>query len=86
VAKLTAEEQAQLDALLGKKKAPERTRPNHTLSVSIDLGDPEQVKRAQKLGFLDPDEDEEGAADEGDDEDEDAGDEIPKRRGYFPDE
>lgn len=84
MAKLSKKEQEQLEALQAKAEAPDRARPDTRLSIAIDLGDPDQVSRAQKLGLLDSDEDDDdGEGGTGDDDDADPG---PSRRGYFKDE
>lgn len=77
---LSEKEQRLLQQLQEKEKAPAAPSGSRNLNVSIDLGDPEQVARAVKLGLLDPFDD-----DDGDDGDDDAGDDTPKRRGYFSD-
>lgn len=74
---LTTEEQAQLDALTEKSKAPASNR-NESVNVTIDLSDLEAVKRAQKLGLL-SDADLEAAAG-GDDDDDDDDPAKPRRR------
>ena len=82
MAKLTAEEEQTLKGLLEKRKAPDAPAIGKTLNVTVDLGDPEQVARAQRLGLLDlfdDDGDGDGDGAGGDDD----GDEPPRRRGYF---
>lgn len=84
---LSDEEAKVLRRLMKKKDEPDAPAASRALNISLDLGDEKQVKRAQSLGLL-------GAFsnDDGDDDDDDAGDDdddtdaedIPKRRGYFP--
>jgi L-amino acid N-acyltransferase YncA len=84
MAKLTAKEQALLEKLAAKAEAPDSGPVSRSLSASINLGNPAEVKLAQKYGFLDSDDDDDdGDAGDGDG-DADAGD-TPKRRGYFKD-
>lgn len=80
MAKLSADEAKALKALQAKAEAPDAPSVARALNVSIDLGDPEQVARAVKLGLLDPFDEDDGDGD-GDGE----GDDTPKRRGYFTD-
>ena len=82
MAKLTDDEANMLKKLMAKREAPDAPAVGRSISVSIDLGDEAQVRRAQRLGLLDSDEAESnGAEAEGESE----GDEKPKRRGYFDD-
>jgi hypothetical protein len=79
---LTADE---LEALSKKKRAAEKAgKPvsAHSLNVSVDLGDPDQVKLARKLGFLSAEEEEKAEEEE---EATDDDDEKPARGGYFKD-
>lgn len=78
MAKLSDEETAMLKRLTDKQKAPDSAPIGRSINVTIDLGDEEQIKRAIKHGFLTADDvaDEKG-------EDEDEGDEVPRRKGYF---
>jgi hypothetical protein len=79
VARLSKQEQAMLEKLTAKSEAPDRSPSGRTVNVNIDLGDPKQVKMAERYGLLDGyDEDDE----ETEDDDTDA-DETPKRRGFF---
>lgn len=82
MAKLSKAEQKMLERLQAKSEAPDAGPVSRTLRANIDLGDPEQIKRAQRYGFLDPDDDDDG--DEEDDETQE--EETPKRRGYFNNE
>jgi hypothetical protein len=78
---LTADE---LEALSKKKRAAEKAgKPvsAHSLNVSVDLGDPDQVKLARKLGFLSAEEEEKAE----EKEEAPADDEKPARGGYFKD-
>jgi hypothetical protein len=75
---LTAEEKATLKALTEKSKQPDGPPPS--VRFSVDLGNTEAVKRAQKLGLIAPDDDDD---DEGDKDDDAAPDESPKRKGFF---
>lgn len=77
---LSKEEKQQLESL--QAKAKERDKPPGNLNLSVDLGDPEQVKQAQKFGYLPSDDDEDDGDDGGGD---DGDDETPRRRGYFRD-
>lgn len=55
MAKLTDEEQAQLDALTSKRDAPDESEGGglgRALNITIDLGDDNAVARALKFGFL----------------------------------
>ena len=79
---LSKEEQEQLEAL--QRKADEPDPPagggsTRNLNITIDLGDPDQVKRGLKLGLL-----ERGDLDEFDDPDPDGddppADDEPRRR------
>lgn len=84
MAELTKDEADQLAALQAKAEAPDEPKadgPQRILNVSVDLGDPEQVKRAIGLGLLTEPEVE--AAAEGEPEGE--LEEEPQRRGYFKD-
>lgn len=81
MAKLDEKESKLLEKLLAKRDAPDAPSVGKTLNVSIDLGDPDQVARAQKLGLLDGFDDDDGDGDKGGDDDD--GDEPPRRRGYF---
>lgn len=83
MAKLSKEEQAALRRLQEKAEAPEPPSVARSLTASINLGNPEEVKLAKRYGFLpaDDDDDEQDDTDQGDEE----GDETPKRRGYFGD-
>jgi len=84
VAKLNNEETRLLKRLQDKAKAPDAPPSTRSLNISIDLGDAEQVSRAQKLGLLDAfAEDDGGGGDDDNDNDDDGGDDPPKRRGYF---
>ena len=81
---LSKEEQAQLDALQKKAEEPEpnvnRSRVDN-ISVTIDLGDPEQVKRGLKLGLL-----ERGDLDEFDEKEEQEEteeEEAPRRKSRY---
>lgn len=83
MAELTKEEADQLAALQKKAEAPDEPKAegnglSRVLNVSVDLGDPEQVKRAIGLGLLTEPEVEAAAA-----EDEPEPEEEPHRRGYF---
>lgn len=87
MAKLSADEEKTLAALLGKKKAPDASPVGKSLNISVDLGDEKQVERAQRLGLLDmftgaDDDDDADGADGADDDDDDA-DRSPRRRGFF---
>lgn len=77
---LTDQEKATLEALSKKAKEPDAPPMGRNVSVSIDMGDAEQVAKAQKWGFLPPDEEpaEGGEGGEGG-----AGDEDPPKRGGF---
>lgn len=79
MAKLTAEEERALKRLMEKREAPDSGPVGRSVNVSIDLGDPKQVERAQRLGLLDLFEDEEPEVDTEADE----ADDTPKRKGYF---
>lgn len=82
MAKLSKEEQEQLDALTAKAEAPDEEEAgggvSHVLNVAVDLGDEKQVGLARKLGFFPPDEEETPAP-----EDEVPPEEEPQRRGFF---
>lgn len=80
MAKLTDEESNLLKKLMDKQKAPDGPGIGRSISVSIDLGDEMQVKRAQRLGLLDMfnDDDDESPAD-------DTEDTGPRRKGFFGD-
>ena len=79
---LSAKETKILESLLKKKDEPDPPSVGKTINVSIDLGNPQQVKLAQQHGFLDMlDEDDETE----ETEEETEGDEKPNRRGYFKD-
>ena len=77
MARLSREEQEQLDALLARRDAPDEPAGRqesrvHNVNVTIDLSDEKQVKRAMRLGLLNdadledapPDDDEEPEPDE----------------------
>lgn len=73
------------ERLKAKMDAPEARPTERSIRANIDLGDPNQVKLARQLGFLDPEEDEEeekSKKGKGKEEEEET-DETPKRRGYF---
>lgn len=86
MAKLSEEEAAQLKALQEKAEAPDEPKGegggglSRVVNVSVDLADPEQVKRALGLGLLS---EAEVVESEGGEEDEP--EEEPQRRGYFKD-
>lgn len=80
MAKLSKEEQTLLDRLKAKMEAPDPGPISRAVNVTIDLGKPDQVKLAQRFGFLDPDDDEPE-----DDGTEEEADDTPKRKGYFGD-
>lgn len=76
---LTEKEKEMLERLTAKSKEPDAPPIGRSLSVHIDMGDEKAIARAQRFGFLAPDEDDDGDGDgDGD------GEETPKRRGYFP--
>ncbi len=86
MAKLTEDEAAKLAELQAKSEAPDEPESSNglqrVLNVSVDLGDPEQVERAIRLGYMEApaaDDDEGGDDDEGEGDDE-----GPRRRGFFP--
>lgn len=92
MAKLSDEEQQQLDALLSKKDAPDEPasspQQRTNVNVTIDLENEQQVKRAVKSGllpasYLDDDEDDDDDGKKDDDDDDDRGvkkDRPPARR------
>lgn len=86
MAKLTEEEAAKLAELQAKSEAPDEEPAGgvgRVVNYNVDLGDPEQVGLARKLGFLPADE--EPAAAEGDEEAEEESEaEEPRRAGFFP--
>ena len=80
---LSKEEQATLEALQKKAEEPEEPQgfgSNRNLNITIDLSDPEQVKRALKLRLLDKNDLDEFDDPDPDDPDPDAGDDPPRRR------
>lgn len=86
MAKLSRDEQEQLDRLVEKSKAPDRPQMGRSAAISFDLGDlsdDKRIKKAIKMGLLDPfdDDDEEEAPPK--DEEQTEADETPRRRGYF---
>lgn len=93
MAELSEEEAKTLEKLLAKKDAPEESGVGKVVNVMIDLGDPDQVRRGLKLGFLngdDLDDDDDDDQDDGDgktktdDDDDSEKTPAPKaRRGYF---
>ena len=83
MAKLSDAEQKLLDKLNAKREAPDAPSIGKTLNVTIDLGDPEQVKTAQRFGLLDGLDDDGDGDGDGKGGDDDDGDEPPRRRGYF---
>lgn len=80
---LTDEEAKQLEALQKKQSEPEPSNGGRSegrnLNITIDLGDPDQVRRGLKLGLI-----ERGDLDEFDDPEPESeppeGEEPPKRR------
>jgi hypothetical protein len=58
-----------------------------TMTLIVDAGDPEQIKRAQAFGFSYEELTGEGEGEEGEGEGEgeEEGEEPPKRKGYFKD-
>ena len=80
---LSKEEKKQLAALQAKEKEPDAPAVGRSASFSVDLGDPEQVALAGKLGLIslgDDDDDDDGKGGEDDDDDD-----PPARKGYFSD-
>lgn len=84
---MTDEQAAQLAELEKIRDAPDEpagSSRSEVLNITVDLGDPEAVERALKLGWL-------KAEDVEDDDDDDNGgdnpnpktEKTPKRRGYF---
>lgn len=78
MAKLSAKEQKALETLQAKAEAPDAPSIGKQLSVSINLGNKDEVELAKKYGFLPGDDDEE----DGEEEDDDT-DDSPVRRGFF---
>lgn len=78
MAKLSDKEQQMLKALQAKAEAPDEPSVGRSIRVTLDLGDPEQVKRAQKYGLLPADDDDDEPAPTNEPEDG-----APKRGGYF---
>lgn len=83
MAKLSKREREMLEQLQAKAEAPERPSVAKSLSVSINLGNKEEVALAKRYGFLDDDDDDDDDSDD-DDDDKDKED-TPRRRGYFGD-
>lgn len=79
MAKLTKEEQEQLDALTKKMEAKDDEGSSKVINYHVDLGDPKQVKTAQKLGFLAVFTDDE----EEEEEEEETEQKPARRKGYL---
>lgn len=81
MAKLTAEQQKQLDDLTALAEAPDEEPKGigQMLNFTIDLSDENAVARALKLGILKPS-DVDGDDDDEDPEEEPEPDEQPRRR------
>lgn len=88
MAKLTDDEQAQLDALSAKRDAPDEPAASRgeNVNYTIDLSDEKAVERALKLGLLRESDVEDNGGDEDaskDDDDGESRERPPKRKGYF---
>lgn len=70
-----------LAALQKKAEEPDAPPVGKSVSITLDLGNAEQVKQAKRYGFLPADLD-----DEEEEETPDEEEETPKRRGYFGDD
>jgi len=87
VAKLSDEEQAQLDALTTKRDAPDDDGlgggRSEFVNVTIDLSDEAAVERGLKLGFLKPGDVEGNGEGDGESDEKPPAEKPPKRKGYF---
>lgn len=84
MAKLSKKEQSLLESLQKKVEAPDLPDASRVLNFNIDLGDPEQVKRALSLGLIGGSDDDDDDPDVDPDDDPDP-DDAPRRGGYFKD-
>lgn len=89
MAKLSEEEQAQLEALNAKLEAPDEPGRGESVSFVVDLANEASVKLATKLGLIkasdleDDESDDDDKSDDDKSDDEDDPEPAPKRGGYF---
>lgn len=79
---LTDQEKATLEALSKKAKEPDPPPLGRSVSISVNMDDAEQVAKAQKWGFLPPDEEPPAEGGEGGESGE-SGEDQPQRGGFF---